>query len=135
MCYVIKKSWKVSIGHLSYVSSSIFSFTQLWLDHCWEQYILGIWWLRSWIMWSNNLSLQHQYLQGNRPRTIERRMDSVFHKTEMKIWAGQNFLAAHIVLPKGQHLLSWWLNYVFKFICFSNFTFQFMIYVNFAKGA
>ena len=39
-------------------------------------------------------------------RPIERLMDSVFHKTEMKIWAGQKFLAAHVVLPKGQHLQS-----------------------------
>ena len=35
--------------------------------------------------------------QTTNPRPIERRLDSVFHKTEMKIWAGQNFLAAHIV--------------------------------------
>ena len=40
------------------------------------------------------------------PRPIERRLESVFHKTEMKIWAGQNFLAAHIEFPKGQHVLS-----------------------------
>ena len=38
--------------------------------------------------------------------SVPRDQDSVFHKTEMKIWAGQKFLAAHIVLPKGQHLLS-----------------------------
>ena len=25
---------------------------------------MGIWWLRNWIMWSNNLSLQRQYLSG-----------------------------------------------------------------------
>ena len=31
------------------------------------------------------------------------RLDTVFYNTEMNIWAGQNFLAAHIVLPKGQH--------------------------------
>ena len=34
-------------------------------------------------------------------RPIERRLELVFHKTEMKIWAGQILLAAHIVLPKG----------------------------------
>ena len=33
------------------------------------------------------------------PRPIERRLVSVFHETEMKIWAGQIFLAAHTVLP------------------------------------
>ena len=66
---------------------------------------------------------------GPRPRPIERCLDSVFYKTEMKIWA------AHIVLPKEQNFLSLWLNCDFSFICFSNFTFQFMIYVNFAKGA
>ena len=33
------------------------------------------------------------------PRPIERRLVSVFHKTEMKIWAGQTFLAAHTALP------------------------------------
>ena len=39
-------------------------------------------------------------------RPIERPLESVFHKTEMKIWVGQNFLAAHIVYLKGQHVLS-----------------------------
>ena len=34
-----------------------------------------------------------------KPRPIKRRLVSVFHETEMKIWAGQIFLAAHTVLP------------------------------------
>ena len=48
-----------------------------------------------------NVEFQAQIIDiVNNPRPIKRRMDSVFHKTEMKIWAGQN------LLPKGQHLLS-----------------------------
>ena len=46
-----------------------------------------------------NLSLIRPY-----PRPIE--SDSVFYETERKVWAEQTFLVAHIVLPKGQHLLS-----------------------------
>ena len=37
--------------------------------------------------------------ERGRPRQIERPLVSVFHETEMKIWAGQIFLAAHTVLP------------------------------------
>jgi len=40
------------------------------------------------------------------PRPIERQLESVFHTTEMKIWAGQNFLAAHTESPNGQHVMS-----------------------------
>ena len=46
------------------------------------------------------------FFQGLQPRPIERRLHSGFHETEMQIWAGQNFLAAHIVAPNGQHVLS-----------------------------
>ena len=60
------------------------------------------------------------------------RLDTVFYNTEMNIWAGQNFLAAHIVLPKGQNILFWWINYDLNPICFSNFIFQFVTYVNFS---
>ena len=58
-----------------------------------------------------------------------------FMKWGRKFEPGRFFMAAHVVLPIGQHLLSWWLNYDFKITCFRNLTFQFMIYVNFAKGA
>ena len=76
----------------------------------------------------------HLYVYSH-PRPIERRLVSVFHETEMKIWAGQTFLAARIVLLNWQHFLSRWKNYDFNLICFSNFTIQrFMLYVNFAKG-
>ena len=73
--------------------------------------------------------------QNSDPRPIERRLESIYHKTEMKIWAGQNFLAAHIEFPKGQHVLSLWLYFDLNLTCFSNFTFQFMIHANFAIGA
>jgi hypothetical protein len=52
----------------------------------------------------------------------------------MKIWAGQYSLAAHTDSPKGQHVVSWWLYYDLNFICFSNFTSQSKIDINFAKG-
>ena len=42
----------------------------------------------------------------NNPRPIERRLESVFHKTDMKIWAGQNSSAAHTEFLKGQHVVS-----------------------------
>ena len=52
----------------------------------------------------------HMFEKGNQkhqnPRPIERPLESVFHKTDMKIWAGQNFLAGHNEFKKGQHVLS-----------------------------
>ena len=35
------------------------------------------------------------------PRPIERCLDSAFHKTGLILWAGQNFLAAQVVLLNG----------------------------------
>ena len=72
--------------------------------------------------------------KGSTPRPIERCQDSAFYKTGLNLWAGQIFLAAHVVLPNGQHLChdSWVM--IFS-ICFSNFTFQFMIHINFVEGA
>ena len=40
----------------------------------------------------------------------------------------QNFLAAHIVSPIGQHLLSWWLNYiVYDILAISHFNLWFIL--------
>jgi hypothetical protein len=53
-----------------------------------------------------NMNIDISPIHCDGPRPIERRLESGFHKTEMKIWAGLILLAANIVLLKGQHFWS-----------------------------